>query len=683
MGRRTAVLLVLAAAAGTWAQGSPAPPAADTDVVRYVIDVRLDPATHRLSGSETIRWRNATSRPAGELRFHLYLNAFASPKTTFMRELGGRELRGAGRVRSWGWTRITALRLADGTDLLPSLEFVRPDDGNPEDRTVARVPLPEPVAPGGTVELELSFEALLPRVVARTGWAGDFHLAGQWFPKLGVFTEDGWNCHQFHANSEFFADFGSYEVTVTVPEGWVVGATGVEAAREPVAEGTDRAERVRFRAERVHDFAWCAAPADLMDVVEEEFAPSRDVPRRWLEETARLLGVSTAELDLPPVHLRLLIPHDQRRLAARMLRAARLGIAWYGLHYGPYPYPQLTIVSPPVTAREAGGMEYPTFITTGASRFMEYPPFAWLPLIETVTIHEFGHQYFYGLLASNEFEAAWLDEGLNTYAEASCTAAAIRDHLVPELEHWPQEPLLSYRMSLLGSRFPITIDTFSWRFRTRRDYFTASYQKTAVALATLERLLGADRFARAMRAYALAWRFRHPAPADFRAALEASLGEDLGWYFGQVFSGDADPDWAVLAVRQRRVPAPAGFAWRDGEWVAAAEGETAKERRPWRVRVDVGRRTDFVGPVEIELVWEDGSRERRTWDGRDRWTRIELESPRRLDQVVVDPDGVWALEVRRADNYWRREPARGAAHRALWWTGELLRAAAALVALWS
>ena len=195
-------------------------------VVDYDIEVDLDPITHRLHGVEKIRWTNPTAIPTNELYLHLYLNAFSGSHTTFMRELGGRSLRnrvdGAG---DWGWTRIHRLVTAEGHDLLPVMEFVRPDDGNPDDFTVVRIPLLEDIQPGSSVELEIYFEAQLPWIIARTGFVDDFHLVGQWFPKLAVFEGgNGWNSHQFHASSEFYADFGTYRVAMTVPVDWVVGA---------------------------------------------------------------------------------------------------------------------------------------------------------------------------------------------------------------------------------------------------------------------------------------------------------------------------------------------------------------------------------------------------------------------------------------------------------------------------
>jgi len=653
--------------------------AQERDVVHYDIEVALDSVTHELDGSQSVRWRNTSGVATSEIWLHLYLNAFSGSETTFMRELGSGTLRGSRTVeREWGWTRITSLRLSDGTDLRPSLTFERPDDGNESDFSVARVELPRDVLPGESVTLEVAFQARLPRVIARTGFAGDFHMVGQWFPKVAVFEgEAGWNCHQFHLTSEFFADFGSYRVQMTIPRGWVIGATGEMISREPVA--TD--DLVEFRAVDVHDFAWTTAPPELITVVEADFEPGRDVPPEWLERAGTLLDVGAADLELPPMTIRLLVPRSQEILAPRMLRAARLSIAWFGLYLGPYPQPQLTVVSPPPGAGEAGGMEYPTLITTGARRLNATPPMSWLDGIEAVTAHEFGHQYFQGLLASNEAEQAWLDEGLTTWAESRCLADIHADALVPEIR-WTDIWGLK-RLAVGYSNPPLKVDRPSWDYWQRMDYYLASYAKTAVVMRTLEGLLGRDELARAMRVYYETFRFHHPTGDDFQAVLEEATGEDLQWFFDQAIRGSAVSDWAVLAVHHERVRSAEGREWRDRTWSeieADEESDSHDEGGPWDIEIEIGRPGDFIGPVEVELLWADGRRERRQWDGVARWVRWSEESEERLEQVVVDPDGVWALETRRADNYWRDQAAESDP---LWWLDGTLRLVGFLTVPWS
>lgn len=647
------------------------------DVVSYTIEATLDPLTHRISGSERVRWSNHGGVPTAELWWHLYLNAFSGEATTFMRGVGQG---GFGSVRmtegGWGWTRITRLVLGDGTDLLPELEFERPDDGNLDDFTVAVLRLPRPVPPGAAVELELDFEAQLPRIIARTGAAGDFHFAGQWFPKLGVFQgERGWSCHQLHETSEFFADYGSYRVAVNLPAHWVIAGTGIEVERQE----RDGGQRVVFTASRVHDFAWCAGPSNLMAVIEETFEPGRDVPMAWLDRARNALGMGAADLELPSIHLRLIMPRSQLRLADRLLRAARFGVAWCGLHYGPYPYPQLTVVVPPPSAEAAGGMEYPTLVTTLSSRLFSVPPLSRLPLIEMVTIHEVGHQYFYGLVGSNEAERAWLDEGLTSFTETSCTEAISEDGLADDI--FPAGGWVRRRAALATARTPLQPDVPSWRYRDRASYRAASYGKTALALKTLEGMIGERAFATAMRTYVDRYRYAHPTGDDLYSVFEEVAGEDLDWFFDQAIGGDATVDWSVLGVRNDRARSPRGLVWNDAErqWQDAGVGEPPG----WNVVIDVGRLGDFVGPVDVLLRFTDGRQDRRRWDGEQRWTRWRMPSAAPLAEVVVDPDAVWALETRRSDNYWRARPRRAAVRHHLWWVAEALQLVSLLQLPWS
>jgi len=652
----------------------------------YEIEVSLDETSHRLHGHERLEWSNTTDTPTSELWFHLYLNAFAHRHTTFMRELGSGTLRGWREIdMEWGWIQITGITVDPDIDSMDRLEFVRPDDGNSDDFSVIRLSLADELGPGQSIRLEIDFEAQLPRILARTGFSGDFHMVGQWFPKLGVFEatdggEASWNCHQFHANSEFYADFASYRVDMTVPEGWIVGATGSELIDESVTvDGTTR-RRVTYQAQRVHDFAWCAAPPDQMELVEGDFDPLEHVPSEWLERAVTRLQLSAAELELPPMRVRVILPVSQHDLGERMLRAARLAIAWFGLHYGPYPYPQLTVVSPPPGADEAGGMEYPTLITTGTSAITGTILGRWTSGPESVTIHEFGHQYFQGQLASNEFEQPWLDEGFTSYAETECLEAVAADRLAPEIAFggfWGME-----RLSLAVLPEPVTIDRPAWEFRRRWDYFRASYSKTAVVLKTLEGLVGRDSFARAMRAYVERFRFAHPSGGDFEATMEEQTGQDLSWFFEQAVHGDARPDWAVLSVSHRRTGEAEGFEWTGEGWQARGDGGADEStNEPWQIEVDIGRKADFRGPVAVRLVFADGRREERRWDGQARWVRLTMESEDELEEVIVDPNGVWALETERADNYWR---AHGQARRrAGWWLVAVLRGLSLTVLPWS
>ena len=388
-------------------------------VVSYSIDVSLDPATHTLTGIEHVTWHNPSSGAVPDLWFHLYLNAFRNTKSTFLRE-SGRQLRGVEiPVDGWGWTDITRMTLANGIDLLHGATPMAPDDGNADDKTVLRTALPQPVPPGGDVALDIAFTARLPRVFARTGYAGEYYLVGQWFPKLAVYeaagvrgrAAGGWNCHQFHANSEFYADYGRFDVRITTPQRFVVGATGHLESTERHGGGT---VTHRFVQDDVHDFGWTASPT-FVDV-KDSFVASREVSEADYAAAARLVGRPIDEMRLSDVGIRLLMQPSHMPQAPRLLRSIRAAIKEFGLWYGRYPYPTLTIVDPPYGGLGSGGMEYPTFITGGTSVLLNHWPFENIHLNDEVLAHEYGHQFWYGLVGSNEFEEAWLDEGFDSYS---------------------------------------------------------------------------------------------------------------------------------------------------------------------------------------------------------------------------------------------------------------------------
>src|SRR5262245_38970475 len=395
---RVLLLIVVLASATASAQsasrGVMNPPRSPRNA-SYTIVARLDAARHTITGSETITWRNVTNRAAPDLQFHLYWNAWKHDRTTFMRErrMGFTDSRvrtEADRSR----IDVTSLKITApiAADLTASTHYIAPDDQNPDDETVLAVPLGEPVPPGGSLTIELTWTAHVPRPVARTGVIGNFFFIAQWFPKLGVLQDAGWNCHQFHAGTEFFSDYGVYDVALTVPAGWPVGATGVERERR---EAANRTTTHRYYQEDVHDFAWTTGP-DL------------------LERRARFEHAS-----LPPVEMRLLLQPEHATQAERHFDATRTTLKYYGEWYGAYPYGHVTIVDP-AWQSGAGGMEYPTLFTAG-TRWLA-PSRVTTP--EEVTVHEAGHQFWYGIVASNEFEDAWMDEGFNQFSTARAVAQA-------------------------------------------------------------------------------------------------------------------------------------------------------------------------------------------------------------------------------------------------------------------
>jgi hypothetical protein len=655
-------------------------------VADYRIGVRLDAATHRLEGKERVTWRNPSDEAVRDLWLHLYLNGFKNSLSTFYRESGGRLRGDSMREDSWGWIDVSSMRLADGRPLAPSFEH--PDDDNADDRTVVRVALPEPVGPGASVTLDVDFRAQLPRIFARTGYAHDFHLVGQWFPKLAVYepagmrgrAAGGWNAHQFHANSEFYADYGHYRVDFTVPARFVVGATGRRVNRQANADGT-----VTYTYEQadVHDFAWTADPGFVE--VKRMFSASADVSPAEYAETARLVGRTLDDVRLSDVEMVFLMQPGHLPQIERHVAAARTALKWFGLLYGRYPYPTLTMVDPAVGAEGALGMEYPTFVTGGAWFPFQHWPLEHVRLSELILIHEVGHQWFYGLVGSNEFEEAWLDEGFTSYGEVVArergwgAGAAIFEALGLRLGNLEEN-----RLGNNPERVFDAIRRPAWRYSSSNQYGFNSYARAALTLETLRGIVGEEAMARVMRTYAERFRFRHPSSDDFYAVASEVSGRDLRPFFEQTVERPGVVDYEVASVDTRRLPEPQGLVEGNGKPLTVSAEEAARREkeadraktRLWESTVLVRRRGEVVLPVEVELRFEGGARDRRAWDGQDRWIRYRVTRPERLLSAHVDPDGKLALDVDALNNAKRVAPDGRAsaqwAGRALFWVQQIL-----------
>lgn len=608
-------------------------------IANYQIRARLDAGTRRITAEQTLRWTNTGREPVASLPFHLYLNGFKNESSLFMRSSGGSHRGEVASDDAWGWIDVADITV-DGA--AAAAEHVGPDE------TVLEVATAAPIEPGATVEIAMRFSAQLPEVFARTGYKGAFIMVGQWFPKIGVRIDaaDGerWHCEPFHVNSEFFADFGTYDVELTVPRTHVVAATGVLTAAR---DGDDGTRTLTYRAEDVHDFAWMADP--------------------WMQVIS-----GTARTELGEVEVRVYHRPEQAAFARRHLRAGIGSIEHFSALYVPYPWPIMSIIDPPPEAMgSAGGMEYPTLVTT-AGDLVVTPPGVRLP--EFVTVHEVGHNWFQGILASNEVEEAWLDEGVNEYADGLVMAAIYGDdaNLIDYLG-WSADTLQARRIEDIAS-LPAPIATRAPAFPDGEAYAGASYAKTALALATLENIVGRERFRAAMKSYATTWAFRHPTGRDLWASLEASLGEDLSWFVEPVFYGRGVVDHRVRSIRCRARREPAGVFGAGDQRRTVARSSQNDTRVCVVVVANLG---DVPVPVDIELRFADGTRARERWDGRSPWHELRTEHTADVSAVVIDPDRTILIDVAYLASGKRREPdttaTRAAGARVQFWTQSLMQ----------
>lgn len=582
-------------AARAWS--SPSPP----ETASYTIHATLDPATMTVVGTEVLRWRNTTAHAVQEMRFHLYMNAFKSTETTFMR--GGGAVVPEG-FSEWGSIRVSRIEIEGGPRL--QLERIAPDDSNQHDETVARLALPVPIDPGGVLTLRMSFSVRLPKCLSRTGYAGDFVMLAQWYPKVGVLMRDGsWNCHQMLPFGEFFADFGDYDVTLRLPERFTVVASGTRLSRDVVYS----TQVVRYRAEGVTDFAAAAQPRVL---VQKAFWRRGDGSR------------VACELFMQPEHL---------RYAERHRRAMEVSLELLEDWCAPYPYPTLTLVDPPWhAATTAGGMEYPMLFTTATPLLESAECF---DTIEGITIHETVHQYFQGILASDEVAEPWLDEGVTSYLTSKildsrygpselglrfCRMPLAWFVPLPHIASWQRE-----KVGWLSSPDAGIATSASWEYRSDLAYYSQVYARTQLFLRGLENRFGASTIQKAFTRYYRQHAFSHPQAPDLIRALSDAAGADIGQDLEALLGRAQAPDLRIDEVEP---------------------GDGAN--RP--ARILVSRHGPASWPVVVRAWSGDERPVSLIWDTRQRLQQLQVRGS--LDAVVIDPDQTVLLDKDDLNNSW-------------------------------
>ena len=602
----------------------------------YQLHARLDPNTHVVFGRGSIEWQNTSRVEVPSLFFHLYLNAFKNDGTLFLRSPFGAGRDGT-RATQFGFTDVKTLKVREfgAEDLWPRHAPHSPND--PADETDIELPLPRAVKPGERITLDVEFEAHLPQIVERTGFERSFHLVAQWFPKLARLEPDGSFAHfPFHAQAEFYADFGRYDVTLELPENFRVGASG-QRVSDTVANGV---RRVRFVAEPVHDFAWTAW-------------------EHFVERREKIHGVDVTVLT-PPGHA---------QSAAVTLESVRASLPYFSNHFGSYPYSTLTVVHPPVGAESAGGMEYPTLITTGAPWYL---PFTGARGLEAVTVHELGHQWFYGLLASNEARFPFLDEGINSFAEhAALKAAYGAGSAFSGFGLQLSETALFRAVSVARAEDEAAAGAAD-QFSTFRNLGALVYSRTATVLETIARVYGRAKFDRALRAYTETQRFRHPDPEAFFAALREGLGEDAVTVLRKALSERGRVNYFARELQTARKQVPAGYFERSsGRELVTRSTTPAGEHLG---RVTVYRHGDLELPVDVLLVAEDGTEQRANWDGRGAFRVFDYVGDSPLAFALIDPEHKLLIDADLSDNQVavRKATASRIHERLAYWAGLLL-----------
>lgn len=570
-------------------------------VAQYHIDVMLDAEAKKLVGKQVVTWMHPGHVAVNELYFHLYPNAFRSKDSTFIQESGGQLRNDKMGKNNYGDMAITKIVTDNGHDLTNYTTFVQPDDDNKQDMTLMRLKLAEPLHPGEQVTLQLYFEVTLPYAFARMGYVDDFVMAGQWFPKVAAYErkgtrqreDEGWNLHQYHGNSEFYANFAIYVVRINVPSDYTVAATGF-STKKPTVSGERKT--YHFYADDVHDFAWAASPH--FEYVEQPYS------------TPNIPGVRI-KLYLDPAHV---------HLKERYMHAAQRSLDRFSEWYGSYPYSTLSIVVPPAGGSGAGGMEYPTLVTAWAADDTE-PGYE----LERVIVHEIAHQYFYGMVASNEFEEAWLDEAFTSYAE---------DRLMQE------EYGLTANTAIEGSYVtaPASLQKHAWHYNGHDHYAENVYIRGKLVLQDIEQKIGTALMDRVLRHYVEQWKFRHPTTRDFQQAIEQVTEQSWQAYFDDFIYGEHMVDYAVDTI------------------VTKVIHEAEKER--YESTVHVSHNGLSHHGADILFQFADGQKVYKQWDGKTPTQTFTFIHDAPVDWVMIDPHYALILENKHINNFLKTEVDR-------------------------
>lgn len=630
-------------------------------IANYDIQLELDVEQKRVNAKETLFWKNPSGDTIRQLQFHLYYNAFKNSQSTFFKQKGIPNLFRKSLIEDcgWGWVTIQTMEDQYGNNLAEGMHYIQPDDDNVHDQTVLSVPLPQPILPYDSIQVNMTWQSQIPKTMARTGFNKEYFFMAQWFPKVGVYepagmryaTEGQWNCHQYHDDGEYYSNFGVYNVSISLPAPFKVGASGI--LQSETLNGNTKT--VVYRAEDVIDFTWTASP---------HFVEIKD---EWK-------GVELTLLTYP----------DHVFMKDRFLSTLKLSMDYMEEHFEKYPYPGLTLVDPPIHGLFSSAMEYPTIITTASLCFFPIG----LKTTEILIVHEFIHQYFMQLVASNEQEEPWMDEGITNYYEGRIMdkfyGAKTSTLNVMGIKFGNIE---SNRTTYIGMDNPKIAENsrFSYKFK-EGGYHPISYNKSAVWLHTLDGLVGSETMNEIMKTYYLRWKFKHPCATDFIAVVNEvvkknhgdEFGPSMDWFFDQVLYGTETCDYKLAAINNKAVTGPIGNLDTGEECVQSSDHSA-----DFNCSVVLHRLGELKFPVDVLVEFEDGKTIVEHWDGQARSITYQYNSESKIKQAAIDPSHKIYMDINFVNNSLRVEAEKTGIwktlERLLFWMQNTMQTMSALI----
>lgn len=569
-------------------------------IANYDIEVHLDHKGKSASCIQKLNWKNTSPDTLRELRFYMYMNAFKDLKSTYLkntRKMFGQDLNNR-TEKEWGHIEVTQAVDRNGNDLVQNQEYIQPNDGNALDKTVLSIPLEMPLLPGEVIELDMNFDVKLPRTIVRSGYGPrDFFLFVHWFPQVCVYEPKvdgnwGWNSHQFMPGTEFFSDFGDYNVEIYASDHLVIGGSGCKTFSGKVL-GTIGEQLVRFQAHDLIDFGWVAYPE--------------------YETYTSTYGDTDIEILMVPEHC---------AFADRYLKAIEQSLEYLEKHVGKYPYPKITVVDPPTHTLNSGFMEYPMMITGATAYGIPRS----VRSVESLVIHEFTHMYFMASLASNEKEEAWLDEGFVTYFEDRIldhyygNQSSLFDVLGARSGNAQQSrnEYVSMENPNLGK-----IARPGWEFDG--GFKPLIYAKTATAFKTMERIIGIDIMDEIIKTYFERHKFTHPKEADLRKIIKEVLEKNTSnfesdKYLDQVLHATSSINFKMVDINNSTKT------------------------------IEAIREGNFEIGTEVLIMFRDGSSKTVNWKGSEKYFKYNFSSSKEVISAHIDPEQKIYLDLNLNNN---------------------------------
>ncbi|MEI6574927.1 MAG: M1 family metallopeptidase [Bacteroidota bacterium] len=510
--------------------------------VNYTLWVRLDDQRHMLRATEDLFYTNNSPDTLKEIWFHLWPNGYRDTHTDFARqarEQGSLEFQFSSSEDKGS---IDSLDFSvDGKRVMWESYKNSPD--------MCRLILDHSILPGGKVRISTPFRVKIPSAnFSRLGHTEQSYFISQWYPKPAVYDREGWHPIPYLNQGEFYSEFGSFDVFITVPANYIVASTGnltdcpaeercldslaavtaaikdfkdLDTVKIPSAPTT---KTVHYFQDKTHDFAWFA-----------------DKHYHYLK------GEVTLPNSQRKVKTAVFFTEVEAKLWKDAISYVNNAIYYYSLWVGEYPYDHATALQGVLSA--GAGMEYPTITIIGRSGYAEG--------LEDVIVHEVGHNWFYGILGSDERDHPWLDEGINSYYEDR--------YMEMKYPRKIQKNSLANFFRGLSGMSPQT-KYFAWSYQAKlgldmpitmraQDYPTYQYgldvyMQSSMNLNYLEHALGQSRFDTAMQAYYSAWKFKHPQPADFKQVIQKSSHDSLNWFFDDLLNHPGELDYKLSKVKR-------------------------------------------------------------------------------------------------------------------------------------